>query len=184
MPVSLHSATSATVEAWARVSGTTALRSPVRPSGILGQMVYPAERPVPGTAVDRRGDSPAQPAPEGPGSVDVLSVSIWPTEEEFRDPPLGVRQVATTGRSRRALYAHTPARLDYSPASGTAERRWWWVLLGAIGAEAEEQLEPLIDGCQFLVLDPAEHAPHAALVDGANVIDECVRRLPEPASAR
>jgi len=31
-----------------RVAGTTALRSPVRPSGIVGQLVYPAERPVPG----------------------------------------------------------------------------------------------------------------------------------------
>jgi hypothetical protein len=30
------------------VAGTTALRSPVRPSGIVGQLVYPAERPVPG----------------------------------------------------------------------------------------------------------------------------------------
>jgi uncharacterized membrane protein (DUF106 family) len=31
-----------------RVSGTTALRSPVRPSGLLGQMIYPAERPLRG----------------------------------------------------------------------------------------------------------------------------------------
>lgn len=31
-----------------RVAGTTELRSPVRPSGLLGQIIYPAERPLPG----------------------------------------------------------------------------------------------------------------------------------------
>lgn len=30
-----------------RVSGSTALRSPVRPSGVLGQLFYPAEEPLP-----------------------------------------------------------------------------------------------------------------------------------------
>lgn len=30
-----------------RVSGTTVLRSPVRPAGLLGQMAYPAEAPLP-----------------------------------------------------------------------------------------------------------------------------------------
>lgn len=31
-----------------RIGGTTVLRSPVRPSGLLGQIIYPAESPLPG----------------------------------------------------------------------------------------------------------------------------------------
>jgi hypothetical protein len=36
-----------------RVSGTTVARSPVRPSGLLDQVIYPAEAPLPaGSQVD------------------------------------------------------------------------------------------------------------------------------------
>jgi arylsulfatase A-like enzyme len=60
-------------------------------------------------------------ATEGPGSVDLVSVSVSPIGELYRDPPLGVRQVANGGRSRRTLYAHAPSRLEFRvtvPAGG------------------------------------------------------------------
>jgi arylsulfatase A-like enzyme len=52
-------------------------------------------------------------AADGPGSVDLLSVSVPPVGEAYRDPPLGMRKVADQGRSRRALYTHAPSRLEF-----------------------------------------------------------------------
>lgn len=49
----------------------------------------------------------------GPGSIDLLSVSLRPLDELFRDPPYGRRTIVDADRRRRVLYVHTPARIAY-----------------------------------------------------------------------
>jgi arylsulfatase A-like enzyme len=78
---------------------------PDNPNGPIGQWIA-AGRPVRAIGVFFQ-------APDGPGSVDVLSLSVAPIEELYRDPPVGVRQVAHEGRSRRALYTHAPSSVRF-----------------------------------------------------------------------
>jgi hypothetical protein len=47
--------------------------------------------------------------------------------------------------------------------------------------QPKEQLEPLVDRRELILHHAAEHAPDAALVDGAQVVDERVGRLREAA---
>jgi arylsulfatase A-like enzyme len=52
-------------------------------------------------------------APEGPGSIDILSVRGPPIEEGYRDPPSGIRHLLDPGFSRRTLYTNAPSRLEF-----------------------------------------------------------------------
>ena len=48
-----------------------------------------------------------------PASIDILSVSLVPKEATFADAPVGVRSEARNEAHRRALYMHTPGRVEY-----------------------------------------------------------------------
>lgn len=49
-----------------------------------------------------------------PASFDLLSVTLIPAEAAFTASPAGVSTEARDGDYRRVLYAHAPARLEYS----------------------------------------------------------------------
>lgn len=56
----------------------------------------------------------------GPGSLEILSITLVPQGEEFHEP-VGVGAVVRAGESRHALYAHAPAELGFPltvPAGG------------------------------------------------------------------
>ena len=58
---------------------------------------------------------------EEPASIDILSVSVIPKEAGYADEPAGVREEIRNRIYRRALYNHTPGRLEYQilvPPSG------------------------------------------------------------------
>jgi arylsulfatase A-like enzyme len=58
---------------------------------------------------------------EEPVSIDILSVTVIPKEAGYADKPTGVQEEIRNRAYRRALYVHTPARLEYQvriPASG------------------------------------------------------------------
>jgi arylsulfatase A-like enzyme len=58
---------------------------------------------------------------EEPGSIDILSVTVIPKEAGYADEPAGVREEIRNRIYRRALYNHTPGRLEYQilvPPSG------------------------------------------------------------------
>jgi arylsulfatase A-like enzyme len=48
-----------------------------------------------------------------PASIDLLSVSVHPKEAYYADAPAGVMSADRNGALRRALYTHTPGRLEY-----------------------------------------------------------------------
>jgi len=56
-----------------------------------------------------------------PGSIDILSVTVVPKEAGYADEQAGVREEVRNRVYRRALYNHTPGRLEYHvrvPESG------------------------------------------------------------------
>jgi arylsulfatase A-like enzyme len=58
---------------------------------------------------------------EEPGSIDILSVTVIPKEAGYADERTGVREEIRNRVYRRALYIHTPGRLEYQvriPESG------------------------------------------------------------------
>jgi arylsulfatase A-like enzyme len=50
---------------------------------------------------------------EEPGSIDILSVTVIPKEAGYADEQAGVREEIRNRVYRRALYSHTPGRLEY-----------------------------------------------------------------------
>jgi arylsulfatase A-like enzyme len=48
-----------------------------------------------------------------PASIDILSVTIVPTEADYAYAPVGVRTEIQSEALRRTLYTHTPGRLEY-----------------------------------------------------------------------
>jgi len=50
---------------------------------------------------------------EEQGSIDILSVTVIPKEAGYADEPTGVREEIRNRVYRRALYIHTPGRLEY-----------------------------------------------------------------------
>jgi len=58
---------------------------------------------------------------DDPGSIDILSVTVVPKEVGYADKPAGVREEIRNRVYRRALFNHTPGRLEYQvrvPESG------------------------------------------------------------------
>jgi arylsulfatase A-like enzyme len=56
-----------------------------------------------------------------PASIDLLSVSVIPREYHYADAPVGVRTSDKLQAHRRAIYVHTPGRIEYRvqvPESG------------------------------------------------------------------
>ncbi|MFH1833493.1 MAG: sulfatase-like hydrolase/transferase, partial [bacterium] len=50
---------------------------------------------------------------EDPLEIDILSVSVVPTEASYAEEPAGVRESERSQQFRRALFVHTPGRLEY-----------------------------------------------------------------------
>jgi arylsulfatase A-like enzyme len=56
-----------------------------------------------------------------PASIDLLSVSVIPREYHYADAPVGVKTIDKRQAHRRAIYTHTPGRIEYRlrvPESG------------------------------------------------------------------